>query len=368
MKTGLLLINLGTPKSPTTKEVRTYLAEFLSDPRVIDIHPIARWLLLHGIILRTRPKKSAEAYRQVWTDRGSPLLFHTQDLAKKVGAILGDSWTVTACMRYGQPSIQSAFDALLAKDVDRIVVLPLFPHYAASSTGSAVEEVYRVANTQWNIPPISVCGSFYQAPGFVKAFAEVGQKTLQANNWDHVLFSFHGLPERHIKKSDPTHQHCLATAQCCDNITSANRYCYRAQTVATARLLAHKLGIQKEQYTICFQSRLGRTPWITPYTDKVIDDLAASGKKNLVVFCPAFVADCLETLEEIGLRAKEQFVAAGGDNLVLVPSLNATDTWAQAVADMATEQQTTRRDKKTDANKGPSLPVVSSSSSSFIQG
>ncbi len=334
MPTGLLLINLGTPDEPTTPAVRRYLREFLSDPRVIDINPVGRALLLHGVILRTRPAKSAAAYRKVWdASRGSPLLAHSKDLAAAVADKLGASWRVELAMRYGNPSIASALTKLRAQAVDRIVVLPLYPQYAASSTATSVARVMELVGAGWDTIPLDIVPAFYDDNGFLSAFEHVARPVLAEAKPDHVLFSFHGLPERQIKKSDPSGAHCLASTTCCDQITSVNQGCYRAQSFATARALAARLSIT--DYTICFQSRLGRTPWITPHTDVVLDELAKAGKKRLAVFCPAFVADCLETVEEIGMRAKEQFTAAGGEDLVLVPSLNATGPWVDAVCAMA---------------------------------
>lgn len=328
---GLLLINLGTPDAPTTPAVRRYLAQFLADPRVLDMNPLGRWLLLHLIILRTRPAKSAEAYQQIWDpERGSPLLFHSEDLRDGVRQRLGAGWAVELAMRYGAPSIERGLAALRASGADRIVVLPLYPQFASSSTGSTLEEVHRVASAMWNVPRLSAVEAFYDDPGFIAAFAEVARAPIAALDADHVLFSFHGLPERHMRKSDESGgEHCLRSDDCCDRITAANRNCYRAQCYATARALASALELS--DYDVAFQSRLGRDPWIKPYTDHVLDELPKRGVKRLAVFSPAFVADCLETLEEIGIRAREQFKAAGGDELALIPSLNATDTWADAV-------------------------------------
>lgn len=328
---GLLLVNLGTPDEPTTGAVRRYLREFLSDPRVLDMNRVGRFLLLNLIILPFRPKKSAEAYRLIWTERGSPLLYHSQDLAAAVADKLGDSWHVELAMRYGSPSLAGAFERFRERGVDHIVVMPLYPHYASSSSGSTLEAVYRHAAGAWNVPHISVIDPFYEHLAYIDAFAQVGAQPLSELEPDHVLFSFHGLPERHMHKSDETGSHCLASDSCCETITMANRNCYRAQCYATARSLAAALDIAADDYTVCFQSRLGKVPWIKPYTDHVIDELAAAGKKRLAVFCPAFVADCLETLEEIGMRAKEQFVEAGGEALVLVPSLNSSDAWVDGV-------------------------------------
>ena len=338
MSTGLLLINLGTPDEPTTPAVRRYLREFLSDSRVIDINPLGRWLLLNLIILPTRPAKSAHAYRSVWDPaRGSPLLYHSQDLATAVASELGGAWHVELAMRYGKPSIADALAAFRMSGVDRIVVMPLFPQYAASSTATATARVMELAGAGWDVPPIEVVPSFHADPGFLDAWAAVARPALAAARPDHVLFSFHGLPARHIEKSDPTGAHCLRSATCCDRPTPT---CYRAHCFATARALVDRLSIA--DHTVCFQSRLGRTPWIEPYTDVVIDQLAKRGIKRVAVMCPAFVADCLETVEEIGIRGRAQWKAAGGDELVLIPSLNATSTWVTAVCAIA-ERHAARR-------------------------
>jgi ferrochelatase len=334
MPHGLLLINLGTPDEPTTPAVRRYLREFLGDPRVLDMNPVGRALLLHAVILPTRPAKSAAAYQTIWdAQRGSPLLYHSQDLAAGVAQKLGDTWQVELAMRYGNPSIESALDKLAAAKVDRIVVLPLFPQYATSSTGTAVARVMELASAKWTMPALDFVPAFYDDPGFLTAFAEVARPALDAAQPDHILFSFHGLPMRQITKTDISGAHCFQSATCCDSLANPN--CYRAQCFSTARTLAKRLGIPLEQYTICFQSRLGKTPWIQPFTDVELDRLAKEGKKRLAVLCPAFVADCLETLEEIGIRANEQFKAGGGESVTLVPSLNATPAWIDAVCAIA---------------------------------
>ena len=329
--TGLLLCNLGTPDAPTAPAVRRYLREFLSDPRVIDINPIGRWLLLNLIILPLRPRKSAEAYQKIWTERGSPLLGHGEDLVKAVRERLGAGWAVELGMRYGRPTIAGALAKLRAAGASRVVVFPLYPQYAASTTGSTVAEVCRVAGAGWVTPTLTFVDAFHDHPEFIAAFAASGRPILEATRPDHVLMSFHGLPERHLHKTDASGRHCLASASCCDAIGEANRNCYRAQCFATARALASRLALAEGAWSVSFQSRLGRAQWIHPYTDAVIAQLAAQGKKRLMVFCPAFVADCLETLEEIGIRAQAQFLAAGGEALTLVPSLNASSVWADAV-------------------------------------
>jgi protoporphyrin/coproporphyrin ferrochelatase len=334
MPHGLLLLNLGTPDEPTTPAVRRYLREFLGDPRVLDINAVGRALLLHLVILPSRPAKSAEAYRSIWdAERGSPLLYHSQDLAAGVAKQLGSDWRVELVMRYGNPSIADGLAKLEEAGVDRIVVLPLFPQYASSSTGTAVARVMELAGERWNVPALDFVPAFYDDAGFLDAWSKVAGPVLEGGNFDHVLFSFHGLPVRQITKTDLTGAHCFKSDTCCDALI--NGHCYRAQSYATARSLASRLKLATENYTVCFQSRLGRTPWIQPYTDHVIEDIAKQGKKRLAVLCPAFVADCLETVEEIGIRAREQWKAAGGEELVLVPSLNATPAWIDAVCAMA---------------------------------
>ncbi|HET7501225.1 MAG TPA: ferrochelatase [Kofleriaceae bacterium] len=335
MPTGLLLINLGTPDAPTPRAVRRYLREFLGDPRVLDIHPIGRALLLNLIILPRRPAQSAHAYASIWDPRrGSPLLYHSRDLAEGVARQLGADWHVELAMRYGRPSLGDALDALARASVERIVVLPLFPQYASSSTGTAQARVMELAGRCWNVPALDFVPAFFDDPGFLTAFEQVTRPVLADLRPDHVLFSFHGLPVRQIVKTDRDRTVCFQRETCCDALTNPN--CYRAQSFSTARALATRLEISADRYTICFQSRLGRTPWIQPYTDHVIDQLGREGKKRVAVLCPAFVADCLETVEEIGIRARAQFKAAGGDELVLVPSLNATPAWIDAVCAIAT--------------------------------
>jgi ferrochelatase len=336
--TGLLLCNLGTPEHPCPASVRRYLRQFLSDPRVLDINPLGRWALLNLIILPLRARKSAAAYQKIWSGRGSPLLWHSEDLVAAVRERLGPDWVVELGMRYQNPSIASAIEKLRKAGAVRVVVFPLYPQYAVSSTGSTVAELLRVAARPWSPPALTFVEAFYDDPGFIDAFAAVGSPILKNERPDHVLMSFHGLPERHLRKTDSTGRHCLTQTDCCDRIGPKNRTCYRAQCFATARALAGRLALPEGSWSVSFQSRLGRARWIHPYTDFAISRLAAEGKKRVVVFCPAFVADCVETLEEIGIRASEQFVAAGGERLTLVPSLNATPAWADAVVALARRQ------------------------------
>lgn len=337
-RVGVLLLNLGTPDSPGVSDVRRYLREFLWDARVIDLSPLGRWLLLNLIILPFRPRRSAEAYRAIWSDGGSPLLVHGRALREEVAGRLGARFEVVLAMRYGAPSIEAGLAALERADVSRILVLPLFPQYASATTGSAIERVYALAARAWNVPVIEVLGEFYDDPRFIEAFAAVARPVIAELRADHVLFSYHGLPERHLARADSSGGHCLATPACCDTIGPINRRCYRAQSIATTRALAAALSLPEGGFSSSFQSRLGRTPWIQPYTDRVLPELAKQGKRRLAVVCPAFVADCLETLEEIGIRAREQWRELGGEELVLVPSLNAHPAWADAVAAMIRER------------------------------
>lgn len=329
---GLLLIHLGTPDAPTTGAVRRYLREFLSDERVLDMHPVARFVLLNVFILPLRPRRSAAAYRRIWTERGSPLRFHAQDLAAEVRKRLAHEWQVESAMRYGEPSIGDALASFRDSGVDEISVLPLFPHHASASTGSALEAVYRQAGIEWNVAELCAIGPFHNTPEFLDAAAEVAGSKLESASPDHVLFSFHGLPERQIRQSDESGNRCLERDDCCSRLRADNRHCYRAQCSQTARALAGKLRLRDGAWSLSFQSRLGRTPWIGPHTDAVIAELAASGVRRIAVWCPGFVADCLETLEEIGMRARAAFLQAGGNEFTLVPALNSSAAWADAVA------------------------------------
>ncbi|MEM6672593.1 MAG: ferrochelatase [Planctomycetota bacterium] len=328
---GVLLVNLGTPDAPQAPEVRRYLRQFLSDPRVLDINAAGRAALLNLVILPTRPAKSAEAYREVWTDEGSPLLVHGKALTRGIQERLPEAEVVLA-MRYGSPSIAAGLEELASAGCDEIVVMPLFPQYASSSTGSAVEAVYSEAGKLWNTPFLRIVPPFYDDPAFVSSFAEVARPVLDELQPDHVLFSYHGVPERHVTKSDPTGAHCLKAPDCCASIQSANRQCYSAHCYATTRALIAELGLDEGATSTSFQSRLGRTPWLRPYTDFVVPELAEKGAKSLAVFCPSFVADCLETIEEIGMRAKEDFEKAGGERFALIPSLNAHEAWLDGAA------------------------------------
>ena len=266
-RTGLLLINLGTPDSCATSDVRRYLREFLSDPRVLDVPALQRWLVLNLLILPRRPRQSAAAYARIWTERGSPLRFHGHDLVERVQQRVSPDVTVTLAMRYGRPSIAAGLARLREAGVGRVVIFPLYPQYSSAATGSSMQEVLERASELWNVPYLQFVPPFYDHPAFIEACAKVARPVLERADAKKVFFSFHGLPERHVRKSDATGRHCLAGATCCDGMVEANRDCYRAQCFATARLVADRLGVPPERRIVCFQSRLGRDPWIRPYTD-----------------------------------------------------------------------------------------------------
>ena len=333
---GLLLVNLGTPRAPRTREVRRYLREFLSDPRVLDMPAPLRWLTLELAILPFRPRRSAEQYAKIWTRLGSPLLVLSRALAEKVQRRLGDSADVELAMRYGSPSIPDALASFMRRGVRRIVVFPLYPQYSSAATGSSLEAVFRAAAREWNVPQLAVVPPFFDDPRYIDCFAEAAESCIREVEPERVFFSFHGLPQRQIRKSDRGAAHCLRSADCCERASpDVLGDCYRAQCFATARLLAERVGVPIERRIVCFQSRLGRTPWIEPFTDVEVRQTARRGVKRAVIVVPSFVADCLETLEEIALRASTDWRAHGGHMLRLVPSLNDRDSWADAVVAIA---------------------------------
>ena len=335
-RTGVLLVNLGTPDSPATPDVRKYLRQFLMDGRVIDIPAPNRFALVNLIIAPLRAPKSAKVYKELWTERGSPLKFYSEDVAKLLQAELGEEYKVLLAMRYQSPSIEKALDAFKKDGLQKIIVVPLFPQYASASTGSVQEEVMRLIS-QWQIiPELRFVSSFWNNRLFIKAFAEIGRKYLQASSYDHILFTYHGLPERQLTKGDEG-KVCKFGA-CCNSLTEHNQYCYRAQCFATTRLLAAELGLKPENYTVSFQSRLGKTPWIKPYTDGIIEELAAKGIKSVLAFSPSFVADCLETTIEIGSEYKELFESKGGKHWQLVESLNVHPLWVETLKSLVQEK------------------------------
>lgn len=331
-KTGVLLLNLGTPDSTKTSDVRKYLREFLSDRRVIDINPIGRWLLVNLIIAPFRSPKSAAEYRKVWTEKGSPLLYLGHELTEKLQTSLGTDYHVEFGMRYQNPGIESALEAFKNKGFEKLIVIPLYPQYASATTGSTIERVNEILNTWEIIPNLEFVSNFVDHPLFIKAFSEIGARYLEEDTYDHFVFSFHGLPARQIKKGS-TEDYCKL-GDCCNAYHAKNRFCYRAQCFETARQIASSLNITEEKYTVCFQSRLGRDEWIRPYIDDTLPELIKNGHKKVLAFSPAFVADCLETNIEIGEEYKHQFEELGGEKWQLVESLNTNDTWVACLKDL----------------------------------
>ena len=329
-KRGIVLMNLGSPDSTSVKDVRKYLNAFLMDGRVIDIPYLLRLLLVRGIIVPFRAPKSAEAYKTIWRKEGSPLIELTGQLRNAVQQRLNEP--VTVAMRYGHPSPQSAYEELLQKSdgLEEVILFPLYPHYAMSSYETAVEnmkEVYTKGKYKFKLTTIK---PYYNEPGYINAMAENMRPFLE-QDYDHILFSYHGIPQRHIKKSDITKTHCLQVENCCNVNSNAHPYCYRHQCFTTTKLITAQLNIPQEKYSISFQSRLGKG-WLQPFTDIRLEQMPAEGIKRLLIICPAFVSDCLETLEEIAERGKESFLNAGGETYTVIPCLNASPLWAEAIA------------------------------------
>jgi ferrochelatase len=333
MKKAVLLINLGTPDSPQTPKVRTYLTQFLNDRRVIDINAIGRFILVNLIIVPFRSFKSAKLYQHIWTEQGSPLLIHTKALQQKLQEKLGAEVIVEMGMRYQKPSIAAALERLREQRPESITILPLYPQYASSSTGSTLEEVFGLIKGWEVIPNLKVISKFYDHPAFHKALIAQAKK-FNIADYDHILFSYHGLPERQILKGAKHYGgNTCKMGDCCNSITKDNQYCYRANSMETTRQLVKALQIPEGKYTSAFQSRLDNK-WLKPYSDKVVAELAKKGAKNILVFSPAFVADCLETIYEIGTEYQEIFHEHGGQKITLVPSLNASEEWVDAVGEM----------------------------------
>ena len=331
MRKGVLLVNLGSPDSPSVRDVRKYLREFLMDGRVLDTPWPVRFCVVNFAILPSRPKESAHAYQKIWTPEGSPLVVTSQ----RVRVELQERVTrpVELAMRYQNPSIESALKKLADKDVTHLLVIPLFPHYAMSSYESAAVRVQELAAKM--TPPITVeiQPPYFDAPDYIAALVASVKNHLDAG-YDHLLFSFHGIPERHLRKSDPTGCHCLAKENCCEVPSPAHATCYRAQCFKTVAAFVAKAGVPKEKYSVSFQSRLGKDAWLKPYTDLELEKFPARGIKQLLVICPAFVSDCLETLEEIGMRGRESFLKAGGKDLTLIPCMNEHPQWLMALEKM----------------------------------
>lgn len=334
-QTGVLLLNLGTPDTPSVADVRKYLQEFLMDGRVIDIPFLQRWFLINFIIAPFRAPQSAKGYKQLWTNEGSPLKVYGTQLVELLQKSLGPDFKVVLGMRYQNPGINSALEKFKNKGLKELIVIPLYPQYASASTGSTHEKLMDEIKSWEIIPTVKMVSQFFEHPLFIKAFADIGKKYLNQAPYDHVLFSYHGLPERQILKA-ACNGYCRL-GDCCNSYHSQNQYCYRAQCFATTRLLAEELGISADRYTLCFQSRLGKDPWVKPYTDEVIGELVKKGVKSVLVFSPAFVADCLETTVEIGIEYRHQFVSLGGERWQLVESLNISPAWVECLKQIVLE-------------------------------
>lgn len=332
-KKGVLLVNLGTPDDPNRGAVYRYLKQFLLDPRVIDYPWLARNLIVRGIIAPFRSGSSSKLYKMLWTEEGSPLKVYGERVAQGVQEILGEEYVVELAMRYQNPSIESAIKNLLQMQVSEIIVFPMFPQYASATTGSIHEEVMRVLARQETIPNVKLINSYFDNEAMIDIFADNARR-FDLNSYSHIIFSYHGLPQRQLRKGDPTDSHCLKKENCCQELCLANQFCYSAQCHATTRAIAGKLELSPERYTTSFQSRLGPEVWAQPYTIKTIEKLAENGAKRLLVFSPAFVADCLETIIEIGTEYQEEFEEMGGEKVDLVPSLNDDPRWIKAVAEM----------------------------------
>tara|TARA_R110001583_G_scaffold114876_1_gene265321 strand:- start:28519 stop:29532 length:1014 start_codon:yes stop_codon:yes gene_type:complete len=328
---GALLVNLGSPNSTSTKDVRNYLDEFLMDKRVIDMPYLLRALLVKGIILNTRPKKSAEAYKKIWWDEGSPLIVLSERLHEKVQK--NSDVPVELAMRYGNPSIKSGIENLVSKGVNEIFLIPLYPQFAMATTETIVVLANKIIKKQFSQVKLTDVPAFYNKKDYIEALGESIQESLDKTKPEHLLFSYHGVPERHIKKSDVTKSHCKIDGSCCNTPSRAHEFCYRHQCYETTKLVAEKLNLKEGTFSTSFQSRLGRDPWLQPYTDHTIDNFAKNGIKKLAVVTPAFVSDCLETLEEIGMEAKHSFIENGGVEFSTIPCLNDNEKWAKIVSE-----------------------------------
>jgi ferrochelatase len=331
LRKGVLLVNLGSPDSPSVRDVRRYLREFLMDARVLDVNWFLRFAIVNFGILPSRPKQSAHAYQTIWTPEGSPLVVISQNVRRRLQARM--NIPVELAMRYQNPSISSAVRSLAQQGIDEMLLVPLFPQYAMSSFETAVERVKEVTAQLAPRTRIVVQPPFYDNPRYLSALVASAQEFL-AQGYDHLLFSFHGLPERHMRKADPTGSHCLRTPDCCEGASPAHTTCYRAQCFKTVAAFVKQAGVPTGKYSIAFQSRLGRDPWLKPYTDYELVRFASEGIKKLLVICPAFVSDCLETIEEIGIRGRETFVNAGGTDFAQIPCLNEHPLWLGALEGM----------------------------------
>jgi len=331
MKKGILLVNLGSPESPTPKDVKKYLGEFLMDERVIDVPLWARTLLVKGIILNTRPKQSAKAYQKIWWDNGSPLIVLSEQLQEKVQEKV--DYPVALAMRYGSMTIKKGLQELVDKGVEDVFLIPLYPQFAMATTETILVLAEEVRQANFPNLKIDSLPAFYNKPEYIKVLAESIKGHLKGKNYEHLLFSYHGVPERHIRKSDITNGHCKIDGSCCKTASKAHEFCYRHQCKEVTRLVGEYLGLEDNTYSTSFQSRLGFDPWLQPYTDRTIERLGKKGIKNMAIVTPAFVSDCLETLEEIAMEGEEIFHEVGGKDFTTIPCLNTDENWVNLLAD-----------------------------------
>lgn len=327
---GVLIVNLGSPESPTAKDVKPYLDEFLMDKYVIDFPYLLRALLVRGIILRKRPEESAHAYSKIWWEEGSPLVVLSERMRKKVQPLA--NVPVSLAMRYGSMTIEKGLQELSDKGVADVLLFPLYPQYAMASTLTILAKAEEIRKKKFPHMKFTDFPAFYSRPDYIKNLADSIQKHLAGFEYDHLLFSYHGIPERHIRKADVTKSHCKIDGSCCSTASPAHDFCYRHQCYETTRQAVKLLGLPADKYSLTFQSRLAGDKWLEPYTDVEIDSMPAKGIKRLAVVTPAFVSDCLETLEEIAMRAKEDFQANGGKEFLAIPCLNDGDEWCETVA------------------------------------
>ena len=332
---GVLLVNLGSPESPTAKDVKPYLDEFLMDKYVIDVPFLLRALLVRGIILQTRPKKSAEAYSRIWTSEGSPLIVISKKMHQKVKQMV--ELPLALAMRYGTMTIQKGLQELKDQGVTEVMLLPLYPQHAMASTTTIVVLAEELRQKHFPEMTITNVPAFYNKPDFIKALANSIKKHLEGFEYDHLLFSYHGIPKRHIRKTDVTKSHCAIDGSCCNTPSPAHEFCYRHQCYETTKQVVALLGIPEGKYSQTFQSRLAGDKWLTPYTDVEINKMPEQGIKKLAVVTPAFVSDCLETLEEIAMEANHQFKEHGGEEFMAIPCLNDDDEWCGVVANWIKE-------------------------------
>lgn len=327
---GVLLVNLGSPDSPDPKDVKKYLGEFLMDERVIDVPYWARTLLVKGIILNTRPKASAAAYKKIWWEEGSPLIVISERLKSKIQN--QTDLPVALAMRYGSMTIKKGIQELVDKGVDEVFLIPLYPQFAMATTETILVLANEIREAHFPNITISDLPAFYNKQDYIKVLSNSIKKALKGKELDHILFSYHGVPERHIRKSDVTKSHCKIDGSCCATPSKAHEFCYRHQCLEVTRLVAKELNFEKDSYSTSFQSRLGFDPWLQPYTDLTIERLGKQGIKNMAIITPAFVSDCLETLEEIAMEGEEIFHEVGGENFTTVPCLNDDKEWVDLLA------------------------------------